>query len=273
MSQTNPPRRGRPLGSYGKKKREELARLSQQASLGHWQSDPNVSTLGTSMADVELLESEGEDLPSKFSRVLDQAMRNISQQLQDLNTELRGIVDNHTKQIKELHNLNKKLNDKVRILENKVQQLQEERQTQAEQINKQERFSRRNNLRIVGVRTEEGERPVDLAREIFVKVGVENCHIERAHRDGRVVEGRDRHILVKVLFYMDKVTLLRNSRSRLSEEDYFLIDDLTMVDLKEKRKYSKEVATLYQQGTKLRFYGGRWRNSDGHPYNFEGTGA
>lgn len=153
-------------------------------------------------------------------------------------------------------------------MEGKIQELQREKESHADQINKQERFSRRNNLRIVGLKTETGENPVEIAREVFQKAGVENCRIERAHRDGRVIEGRNRHILVKVSFYMDKVTLLRNSRSHLSDEDYYLTDDLTLIDLKEKRKHSREVAELYQSGTKLRFFGGRWRSSDGKPYTF-----
>ncbi|KAJ8025020.1 hypothetical protein HOLleu_35107 [Holothuria leucospilota] len=222
------------------------------------------------MSDTEPVDSdvEVEDLTSKFSKILERAMRKISQDLKDLDDEVRGVIDNHTKQIKDLQTKNKRLAERVSTLEEKIQDLHREKESHADQINKQERFSRRNNLRIVGFKTEAEENPIEIAKEVFTKAGVENCRIERAHRDGRVVEGRNRHILVKVSFYMDKVTLLRNSRSHLSQEGYYLTDDLTLIDLKEKRKYSREVAELYRSGTKLRFFGGRWRSSDAGDFNF-----
>ena len=267
----NPGQRGRPKGSYGRKKREELERLSQQSRLRYTRSQPDVRTLDVyNMSDTEPVDSdeEAEDLTSKFSKIVDRAMRKISQDLKDLDKEVRGVIDTHTKQIKDLQTKNKRLAERVSSLETKIQDLQKDKESHADQINKQERFSRRNNLRIVGFKTEAGENPIEIAKAVFTKAGVENCRIERAHRDGRMVEGRNRHILVKVSFYMDKVTLLRNSRSHLSNEEFFLTDDLTLIDLKEKRKYSREVAELYRNGTKLRFFEGHWRSSDGKPYNF-----
>ncbi|KAJ8027812.1 LINE-1 type transposase domain-containing protein 1 [Holothuria leucospilota] len=249
IAEKNPVKRGRPVGSYGRKKREELEQLSQQTRLTQSQPD--------NMSDTEPVDSdvEVEDLTSKFSKILERAMKKISQDLKDLDDEVRGVIENHTKQIKDLQIKNKRLAERVSTLEEKIQDLQREKESHADQINKQERFSRRNNLRIVGFKTEAEENPIEIAKEVFTKAGVESCRIERAHRDGRVVEGRNRHILVKVSFYMDKVTLLRNSRSHLSQEEYYLTDDLTLIDLKEKRKYSREVAELYRSGTKLRFLG------------------
>lgn len=45
-------------------------------------------------------------------------------------------------------------------------------------------------------------------------------------------------------------------------------DDLTKLDLQEKRRWKNQVNELYQQGTRLRFAGGCWRGVDGKPYNF-----
>lgn len=108
---------------------------------------------------------------------------------------------------------------------------------------------------------------MEMAKDILAKVGVPDCQLERAHRDGRQVEGRDRHILVKLSFFQNKVTALRNQRRDLVTEPYYILDDLTKVDLIEKRNYSKKIAELFQQGTRLRFSGGCCRFR-GRPYHF-----
>ncbi|KAJ8035456.1 hypothetical protein HOLleu_22689 [Holothuria leucospilota] len=127
-------------------------------------------------------------------------MKKISQNPKVIDDEVRGVIDNHTKQIKDLQTKNKRLDERASTLEGKIQDLQREKESHADQINKQERFPRRNNLRIVGFKSEAEENPIEIAKEVFTNAGVENCRIERAHRDGRVVEGRNRHISLRFLF-------------------------------------------------------------------------
>ena len=122
-------------------------------------------------------------------------------------------------------------------------------------LNKQERFSRRNNLRIVGFPYKPQENCIEIATEIFQKIGLDECSIEKAHRDGRQVGEKPRHLLVKTSFYQDKVQIFKNARNKLQHEKYYIIDDLTMPDLSEKKKWKQEVATLYQRGIKLHFSG------------------
>ena len=61
---------------------------------------------------------------------------------------------------------------------------------------------------------------------------------------------------------------MKNARDALNGKSYYLVDDLTPSDLKEKRKWADQVKVLYQSGTKLRFIGGKWRSRDGSPYVF-----
>ncbi|KAJ8046977.1 hypothetical protein HOLleu_05838 [Holothuria leucospilota] len=139
----------------------------------------------------------------------------------------------------------------------------------SEALNKQERFSRRNNIRIVGYPTHAEENCLDIAKEVINKVGIPDVKIERAHRDGARREGRSRHILVRLSFFQDKITALKNQRAKLQDEGYFITDDLTFVDLTEKRKWKQQVADLYARGTYLRFSAGKWRGQDGKPFQFE----
>ena len=95
-----------------------------------------------------------------------------------------------------------------------------------------------------------------------------NSKVERAHRDGRKVVGKPRHLLVKLLSYRDKVEVMATARDVLKNENFFIVDDLTKADLNEKRKWASEVKELYKKGTKLRFYAGRWRLRGGVAYEF-----
>ena len=93
--------------------------------------------------------------------------------------------------------------------------------------------------------------------------------VERAHRDGRKVDGRPRHVLVKMLSYRDKVEIMKKTREVLKGENFFIIDDLTQSDLQEKRKWAKQAQELYLAGTKLRFFAGKWRQAGGTSYVFQ----
>ena len=124
-------------------------------------------------------------------------------------------------------------------------------------------------MRIVGLKTTNNEDCIKMATKVFEEVGVSQCKIERAHRDGKIVRNRDRHVLVKLSFYQDKVAILKRAREALVSKDYYIIDDLTQMDLIEKRRWSEKVKVLYQRGTRLRFSGGYWRGSDGRPFKFQ----
>ena len=62
---------------------------------------------------------------------------------------------------------------------------------------------------------------------------------------------------------------MRNRRQALQGENFFIVDDLTRVDLAEKKKWAPQVKVLYDRGTRLRFAGGKWRDSAGKPFVFE----
>lgn len=133
-----------------------------------------------------------------------------------------------------------------------------------------ERHSRRNNLRIIGVPEVDGENVENTVNQIFAKFGREDIEIERAHRDGRRFRPRGRnqierprHILVKILRYKDKIDLMKRKRECLKDENYHIVEDLIKGDLEEKKFWSQKVFELYQQGIKLRFVGGLWRDKTG----------
>lgn len=124
------------------------------------------------------------------------------------------------------------------------------RESQEMLINKQEHFSRKNNTRIVGLKSDKDEDRMKLATESG-KIGIANCKLEPAHRDGRSDPGRERHLLVKLTYYQDKFAIMKDARRMLEWDNYNVVDDLSKQDLKEKRRCAKEVKELFQQGTRL----------------------
>lgn len=92
---------------------------------------------------------------------------------------------------------NEALKVKCNSLEERVNSLEKKRDRYAVLIKKkQERFSRRNNVPIVPLPTMDKEDCIDIFTKVFKEVGFPSLKIERAHRDGKIVHGRDRHLLV-----------------------------------------------------------------------------
>jgi chromosome segregation ATPase len=183
---------------------------------------------------------------------------------QDLNTSIEfqsARIDDLKGQVEPLAKENKEL-------KSEVQDLREQVQLHGDILNKQERFSRRNNLRIVGVPATAGEDCVGFVEDMLDNhFDMPDVVVERAHRDGKGTAGRSPHILVKFLSYRDKVDIIKQANAALKDVNYFILDDLTKRDLAEKNKWKTQVKDLYSNGTKLRFFAGRWRKN-GQPYTF-----
>lgn len=205
------------------------------------------------------------DFQEKVSNTLD----DLFDQMKTLERELNKSIEFQTARIDELSAKVEPLTKENSELKTRVLQLENQVGTHEDLLNKQERFSRRNNLRIVGVTATTGENCIEFVEDVILrKFNIPGVTVERAHRDGRGTEGRSPHILVKLLSYRDKIDILKQSRAILSTEQYFILDDLTKTDLAEKKKWSKKVNKLYLQGTKLRFSAGKWR-LNGQPFAFE----
>ena len=120
---------------------------------------------------------------------------------------------------------------------------------QSIEINKQERFSRRNNFRVVAVPRTQGENCLQKVADILVtNFGWSDTpKIERAHRDGPDKQGRPAHLLVKMLSCQDKLKVMREHRKALEGTPMFILDDLTAMDRREKLRWKTEVKTLYEK--------------------------
>ncbi|XP_078701289.1 uncharacterized protein LOC144927618 [Branchiostoma floridae x Branchiostoma belcheri] len=205
-----------------------------------------------------------------------------------LRSEVRALEENLEKNVEMLESRLERNEEKSRELETKLREVERQTTEGSERVksateeiadlqrkcNKLERFSRRNNIRIIGRKVERGENCLITVQKILrEKFGRTDIKIERAHPDGPPNKhGGDKtpqHILFKVNCYQDKIHLMKASRKQLKTENYYFTDDLTAADLQEKRKWRDKVKEAYEHGNKYRFFNGLWRDSQGKPVSFE----
>ena len=249
------------------KKNEKTAQANALPNLfSNLSSQAQASLYKPTQQDTD--DADEEIVSENYVDNLNSSIELIYSELRKIRNDFQKMFEENQKQIKILHKENAELKEKCQNLEQNCELMKQVSNNHALLINKMERHSRRSNLRIVGYKTMEGEDCLKIAQDVFAKVGVADCQLERAHRDGRFTPGRDRHILVKLSFFQDKLKILQNYRGALAQESYFIIDDLTKFDLQEKRKWAPRVKELFRQGTRLRFSAGAWRHNNGKPYDF-----
>ena len=184
----------------------------------------------------------------------------IHKRIDRLETNVNTSIEFQSKRITELE-------QKVRELEKltkPVAQAEEQLEKHAEKLNKLERFSRRNNVRIIGLPQDKNEDCIALTTNILEdKFGMHDVKLERAHRDGPKIQGRPQHLLAKLNCYQDKIQIIRQQRQSLVDMSYFCVEDLTQQDLQEKRRWSTQVSKAYHDGRKYRFVAGKWRDHAG----------
>ncbi|KAJ8038695.1 hypothetical protein HOLleu_16189 [Holothuria leucospilota] len=156
-----------------------------------------------------------------FQDVFQRAINDLQKSLQKLEDELGKSIEFHAKRIDDLFDKMAAKETQHEDLCARISALESLVTTKDSEINKLERMSRRNNLRIVGVAVTTGE---DCEEFVKTKVlplfngGDNGFVIERCHRDGRGTPGRPPHILVRFLSYKDKLFLLKNRRTALQEQ-------------------------------------------------------
>jgi regulator of replication initiation timing len=188
--------------------------------------------------------------------------------MKNLEDDLNKSIEFQSSRIDELESKLSPIVEENALLKAEVDSLTQMVKQNSELLNKQERFSRRNNFRIVGVPATAKENCTEIVEEMLAdNFNMADVSVERAHRDGRGHEGKSPHILVKVLSYRDKMDIMQTAKSVLKDEVYFIVDDLTKADLAEKKKWGQRVKQLYKEGTKLNFFAGKWRRN-GQPFLF-----
>ena len=223
--------------------------------------------------------SEGEDSDTvgdnnddhlEFENFVRSTLSKLVEGQQQLEARLAASIEFNSERIVVLEKAKMGLEMSVSALEGELSEVKDRLSKQGEEINKQERFARRNNFRVVGVTRSESENCAEKISNIFTTKFDWDSNpprIERAHRDGRDNNGRPPHILVKLLSYQDKVRVMKEWRRALEGSQLHILNDLTLQDWQEKKPWKTEVKALYDKGIKLRFFAGKWRSSNGEAFH------
>ena len=211
------------------------------------------------------------DATARFEKTIKTAVDSFIAKLKEVETNLGASLEFERERVNKLEKNQHEMKEEISEMAKEIATLKCQVEKFEIAANKNERFLRRNNIRLVGIpEPREGHREecVQIVEDILRNHFNIDRKVERAHRDGRKVEGRQRHILIKLLSYRDKIDIMRKNREVLKNESFFIVDDLTPADLREKQKWSKQVQELFRSGTKLRFYAGKWRQAAGTEYIF-----
>lgn len=206
-------------------------------------------------------------LESKLASVQVQADNN-SATINDLikSVEFNSeFISDHTKDLAAMKDVKDTLSDKLHSVSSHATDLEKS-------LNLLERHSRSYNVRLLGVPEPRTggvpENCVDIVetilRDNFKLEELEEHPIENAHRIGSSKDGKPRHIIARFFSRPIRGAVMRAARESLQNTQYHLMDDLTIVDAKEKKRLAPMMQDLYDKGKRPSFRNGRLY-SEGKP--------
>ena len=214
----------------------------------------------------------------ELAKLLVSSLRNIEAQVKDLfkvneeikisQIKLRKSLDALWKKIDELETEIKNKNEKVLLLENRVEILEEEKESQGKEIDDLEQYSRRNCLLLHGVVETNAECTDDIiiktcAEELGIDVKQED--LDRSHRLGKVKrnDNKPRPIIVKFARYAVRNKVFSNKK-KLKGKKLLITESLTVYRMKlldeARQKYGvRNVWTydgrvMYKENNKISVY-------------------
>ena len=185
-------------------------------------------------------------------------------QFDSISANITGVKASITTNKNSLKALDDEMNDVCRRsqkLEDDLFYACDELEKANEHINRLERFSRENNVRLLNYEETENENVFDIVYGVLSKIGMQNVEIMKAHRTGKNFkkDGRTlpKQIIFKFLRHSDKQFAMKNQREKLKDVNYYLTDDLTSQDLKTKKSYKEVIDQAVSDNKRVMFRNGR----------------
>lgn len=127
-----------------------------------------------------------------------------------------------------------------------------------DQVQNLERKSREKNLRLVGYKENEREDCQRIVEQVLsVHLKMDPKMLEVAHRTGRRIIGKPRHIIFRVSTVQCKIDIMKSQRECLKDKQYYIADDLTKQDLETKKRLRPVIQEARNRGDKWTFKNGR----------------
>ena len=168
----------------------------------------------------ELFSSD--DFKSVIEKHVSSAIEKKIGSLKDIIDKLEGRCFDAEQRLDKVEKENMELHKRIKSLESRHEKSEAT-------INNMEQYSRRNNIRISGIRENQGENLKEeikkLARE-KLQFDLEDDHIDRCHRVGKSSADNKRPILIKLTSYQHKQKFMQ-TRRRLKSTGIVIREDLT----------------------------------------------
>ena len=236
--------------------------------------ESSLEVLNTEMTEIKVDVSQNKSKIDSVRQAQDQqnndikALRDITEasntEFERINANITGINSTLTTNKNSLKTLDDEMNDAFRRtqkLEDDMYYVYDELEKANAHINKLERFSRENNVRLLNYEETTNENVFDIVRDVLFKLDMPNAEIMKAHRTGKNIkkDGRTlpKQIIFKFLRHSDKLLAMKNQREKLKHYSYYLTDDLTSQDLKTKRSYKEVIDQAVSENKRVMFRNGK----------------
>lgn len=194
--------------------------------------------------DVELNPGPGTDvINDKLNQIID----SLAEQKQTL-AEQKETLKHQTEVMKKYERGQREVRSEIETLKKEIEDLKQSNE-------KQERYSRRKNVRIYGVPESQGSSETTVYKLLDKYFPKNEFELERAHRLGRdrpQPEERPRPLICRFLNWQDTMSVMRNKKSRdqMKKEGISVAQDLTP-------KQFEELREMKDQGKRGYFFRGR----------------
>ncbi|XP_065645515.1 uncharacterized protein LOC136075987 [Hydra vulgaris] len=197
------------------------------------------------------------DQEKNFTQIVSGNIKIITDRLDKIENELNVNKVNMKNIEIDLNDVKESLNFQEEKIKEELKQIRKKDDLEIKNINKKntdlENRSRRNNIRVDGLKDSPGESWSDCEKSVK-KIFTNNLKIsteiiaERAHRVGSYKEDKTpRTIVVKLLNYQDKIKIL-SSLKNLKGSGIYINEDFAKETMEERKKLWPEVKNLRNQG-------------------------
>lgn len=175
---------------------------------------------------TEMMKTTTVQLNQQLANKFDSVELSISQGNSQLQQQLVGIKG----QLSAIETVARRNEQRVQALENEHGFMNSRMQKVEEEIERQDRFSRRSNVKLLGLREEGGEnydrcatRVIDILQRYFPHKNWDESDIEKAHRLGPSpsITGRPRPVIIKFQSWKDAMIVMKDKegKNRMKNDD------------------------------------------------------
>ena len=226
---------GEPLGKTQKRTHSEVSETSlEELAIIHTQLDTVTAELKETKDSMKNLMTKS-DIADFITKTVESVLKGIDDRMkkmveEQVEVKVKDRVNEINNRLDYLTFENVEIKERLDKVENKLKKQKEKTKAALEQSNYNEQFSRKNNVKVMGVEVLEDETEVNLTEEIIsivrqkTHVNIQPSEIVALHRIPS--KHNPKPVLVKFINNSVKTRLMKH-RKIMKQQGYKLVDDVT----------------------------------------------